>query len=193
MGTKYILSRQEACRCLGIAETATEEEVKRAYRLMAKQYHPDVNIQIDTREVYYKIQEAYRFLLSHPYVAPQTVRQPRIFQTDTQVREQYRRQKRFEEERKKALQREEMLKRQERRTASMQQSRAFSKKRTVEEEALEKIRAIWLAETIHRQIEQDKEKKEAENRRKLYQAFMQQKINEEEEQKHKKSFWRKIK
>lgn len=193
MGTKYILSRQEACRYLGIAETATEEEVKRAYRLMAKQYHPDVNIQIDTKEVYYKIQEAYQFLLSHPYVAPPTVRQPRIFQTDTQVREQYRRQKRFEEERKKVLQREEMLKRQERKTASMQQSRASSKKKTVEEEALEKIRAIWLAETIHRQIEQDKEKKEVENRRKLYQAFMQQKINEEEEQRQKKSFWRKIK
>ena len=193
MGTKHILSRQEACRYLGIAENATEEEVKRAYRLMAKQYHPDVNIQVDTREVYYKIQEAYQFLLSHPYMPQQMVRQPRIFQTDTQVREQYRKQKRFEEERKKALLREEMLKRQERKTASMQQSRVSSKKKTVEEEALEKIRAIWLAETIHRQIEQDKEMKEAENRRKLYQAFMQQKINEEEEQKQKKSFWRKIK
>lgn len=192
MGTKHILSRQEASRYLGIAENATEEEVKRAYRLMVKRYHPDVNAQADTREVYYKIQEAYEFLLSHPYVAP-VVRQPRIFQTDIQVREQYRKQKRFEEERKKALQREEMLKKQERKSASMQQSKAAVKSMTKEEEALEKIRAIWLAETIHRQIEQDKEKKEAENRRKLYQAFMQQKMNEEEEQKQKKGFWRKIK
>lgn len=39
----------------------------------------------------------------------------------------------------------------------------------------------------------DKEKKEAENRKKLYQAFMQQRINEEEEAKQKKSFWQKIK
>lgn len=190
MGTKHILSRQEACRYLGITENAAEEEVKRAYRQLAKQYHPDVNIHADTREIYYKIQEAYEFLLSHPYVTPM-VRQPRIFQTDTQVREQYRRQKRFEEERKKALQREQMLKKQERKTASMQQSGTFSKKKTVEEEALEKIRAIWLAETIHRQIAEDKEKKEAENRRKLYQAFMQQRINEEEERKQKRSFWRK--
>ena len=192
MGIKHILSRQEACRYLGIAENATEDEVKRAYRLMAKQYHPDVNVHVDTREVYYKIQEAYEFLLTHPYVAP-AVRQPRIFQTDIQVREQYRKQKRFEEERKKALQREEMLKKQERKSATMQQSKTTARPRTKEEEALEKIRAIWLAETIHRQIEQDKEKKEAENRRKLYQAFMQQKMNEEEEQKQKKSFWRKIK
>ena len=66
----------------------------------------------------FKIQEAYEFLLSHPYVAP-VVRQPRIFQTDTQVREQYRKQKRFEEERRKALQREEALKKQERNTCSL--------------------------------------------------------------------------
>ena len=66
------------------------------------------------------------------------------------------------------------------------------RKKTLEEEALEKIRAIWIAETIHRQIEHDKEQKEEENSRKLYQAFMKQKINEEEEQKQKKSFWKRI-
>ena len=192
MGSKHILSRQEACRYLRISENATEDEVKRAYRLMAKQYHPDVNMQIDTREVYYKIQEAYEFLLAHPYVAP-VVRQPRIFQTDTQVREQYRRQKRFEEERKKALLREEMRKKQAQKDKITQQVKTAVNSKTKEEELLEKIRAIWLAETIHRQIELDKEKKEAENRRKLYQAFMQQKINEEEEKKQQKSFWRKIK
>ena len=53
--------------------------------------------------------------------------------------------------------------------------------KTKEEEILEKIRAIWIAETVRRQIEQDKEKKEAENKRKLYRAFMQQRIHEEEE------------
>lgn len=187
---RHILSRQEACRYLGVPENATDEEVKRAYRLMAKQYHPDANVQVDTREVYFKIQEAYEFLLSHPYVVP-VVRQPRIFQTDTQVREQYRKQKRFEEERKKALQREEAIRKQAQKASTAKQTRTQAK--TKEEEALEKIRAIWLAETIHRQIELDKEKREAENRRKLYQAFMQQRINEEEEQKqkHGKGLWQK--
>lgn len=192
MEIKYIMSRQEACHYLGIAENATEEEVKKAYRMKAKQYHPDANGQIDTREIYYKIQEAYEFLLVHPYVAPM-LRQPRIFQTDVHVREQYHKQKRYEAERKKTLQREEMLKKQERKNATMQRTKSEARKKTLEEEALEKIRAIWIAETIHRQIEQDKVQKEAENRRKLYQAFMQQKINEEEEQRQKKSFWRKIK
>lgn len=186
MGTEHILSRQEACRYLGIAENVTEDEVKKAYRLMAKRYHPDVNAHVDSREVYYKIQEAYEYLLTHPYVAP-VVRQPRIFQTDMKVREQYRKQKAFNEERKKVLQREEIQKKQERKSVNMQQPKTTARIRTKEEEALEKIRAIWLAETIHRQIEQDKEKKEAENRRKLYQAFMQQKLNEEEELKQKKS------
>ena len=192
MEVKHIMSRQEACHFLGITENAKEEEIKRAYRMMAKQYHPDANRAIEAGEVYYKIQEAYDFLLEHPYVAP-VMRQPRIFQTDVHVREQYQKQKRFEEERKKVLQKEEILKRQERKNATMQSNKSEARKKTLEEEALEKIRAIWIAETIHRQIEQDKAQKEAENKRKLYQAFMQQKINEEEEQKEQKSFWRKIK
>ena len=49
-----------------------------------------------------------------------------------------------------------------------------------EEEVLEKIRAIWLAETIKRQIELDKEHKEVLQRRKLYQAFMQQNMQEDD-------------
>lgn len=183
MGVNHILSRQEACKYLGINEKATEEEIKKAYRFMVKQYHPDVNAQADTREIYIKIQAAYEYLLTHPYTVP-IVRQPRIFQTDAQVREQYRKQKHFEEERKKALMREKTAKKQERKNAApAQTSKSRIKSETKEEEVLEKIRAIWIAETIKRQIELDKEKKEAENRRKLYQAFMQQRINEEEEQK----------
>ena len=181
MAAYHILSRQEACRYLGVKENATDEEVKKAYRLLAKQYHPDANIQIDTREIYLKIQEAYEYLLTHPYVVP-VARQPRIFQTDAQVREQYRKQKHFEEERKKALMREEMLKKQAKKS-TVPQSFKETKSKNKEEEVLNKIRAIWIAETIRRQIELDKEKKEAENRRKLYQAFMQQRINEEEEKK----------
>lgn len=184
MGVYHILSRQEACSYLRVKENATDEEIKKAYRLLVKQYHPDANTQVDTREIYMKIHEAYEYLLAHPYVAP-VVRQPRIFQTDAQLREQYRKQKHFEEERKKALMREEAIKKQAKKTATVQPMKAETKPKTNEEEVLDKIRAIWIAETIRRQIELDKEKKEAENRRKLYQAFMQQRINEEEEQKQK--------
>jgi hypothetical protein len=48
-----------------------------------------------------------------------------------------------------------------------------------EEEALEKIRAIWIAETIKRQIESDRQQKEIMQRKKLYEAFMQHEINED--------------
>ena len=106
-------------------------------------------------------------------------RPSRIFQTNDQVKEQYRRQKMLEEERKK----------QQKRYAQNQQKKAEAKYerpvnnqvKSKEEEVLEKIRAIWLAETIKRQIALDREKKEAENKRKLYQAFMQQKMQEDKE------------
>lgn len=48
-----------------------------------------------------------------------------------------------------------------------------------EDEILEKIRAIWLAETIKRQIELDKEHKEVLQRRKLYQAFMRREMGDD--------------
>jgi hypothetical protein len=48
-----------------------------------------------------------------------------------------------------------------------------------EEEALEKIRAIWIAETIKRQIESDRQQKEIMQRKKLYEAFMQHELNED--------------
>ena len=49
-----------------------------------------------------------------------------------------------------------------------------------EEEILDKIRAIWIAENIKRQIAQDREQKEMLQRRKLYKAFMQQKMQDGE-------------
>lgn len=58
--------------------------------------------------------------------------------------------------------------------------RTTGAEKSEEERILEKIRAIWLAETIKRQIALDKEHKETLQRRKLYQAFMQQEIQDED-------------
>jgi len=45
---------------LGISKTATEEEIKKAYRTLAKQYHPDRNPgDKDAEEKFKKVQEAY--------------------------------------------------------------------------------------------------------------------------------------
>lgn len=44
---------------LGISFNATQEEVKKAYRRMAKKYHPDMNPDIDTTEKMKEINTAY--------------------------------------------------------------------------------------------------------------------------------------
>lgn len=200
MQKDIIISRQEACRYLGVKEDAAQEEIKRAYHIMAKRYHPDENPNIDTREYYIRIQKAYEYLIQNPYVpqksfdtvtnnynsglynntnmyATKSARPVRIFQTDAQLREQYRRQRQLEEERKKVHRKEAENRHQK--VQNTIQPAPVKPSKTKEEEIMEKIRAIWLAETVRRQIALDKEKKEAENKRKLYQAFMQQRIHEE--------------
>lgn len=185
MNRSSIHSRQEACYYLRVRENASKEEIKRAYHLLAKQYHPDTNPKAEVKEYYIRICEAYEYLSTHPScetgakaAAMQQERPTRIFQSSTQVKEQYRRQKLFEEERRKQQKREVQLRQKKAEARYEQPKRVQSISK--EEEILEKIRAIWLAETIKRQIALDKEKKEAENKRKLYQAFMQQKMQEEE-------------
>lgn len=42
--------RKDYYQILGIPKTSTEEEIKTAYRNLAKKYHPDVNISKDTYE-----------------------------------------------------------------------------------------------------------------------------------------------
>lgn len=47
---------------LGVARSASTEEIKRAYRNLAKKYHPDVNKAEDAAEKFQKVQEAYNVL-----------------------------------------------------------------------------------------------------------------------------------
>lgn len=48
---------------LGISETATMAEIKKAYRLKAKAYHPDVNDSPDAAEQFRRISEAYQRII----------------------------------------------------------------------------------------------------------------------------------
>lgn len=47
-------------KILGVEENATEEQIKKQYRILSKQYHPDVNPQGD--EKFKEIAEAYDFI-----------------------------------------------------------------------------------------------------------------------------------
>ena len=47
---------------LGISKSATEDEIKKAYRSLAKKYHPDVNKAPDAEEKFKEINEAYEVL-----------------------------------------------------------------------------------------------------------------------------------
>jgi hypothetical protein len=49
---------------LGIQADATEVEIRRAYRRMAKQFHPDVNKAPDAEQQFLKIKNAYDILLN---------------------------------------------------------------------------------------------------------------------------------
>ena len=214
MDKKGIISRREACYFLGIREDATEEQIKKAYRYKAKLYHPDANPDKDTREYYIKAQEAYEYLLHNPYIAvPQTIqyqntgvnmpfyytnvqpqRPAKIFSSSDMTRAQYQKQKIKEKEHEK-MQKWDADYRSGKRKQKQEQmygkeyaQRMMGSVKSKEEEVLEKIRAIWLAETIKRQIAQDEEQREVRQRRKLYQAFMQQNINVQEDKMRRQSW-----
>lgn len=48
---------------LGLKENASKAEIKSAYRMLAKKFHPDVNKSKGSKEVFIKITEAYEFLM----------------------------------------------------------------------------------------------------------------------------------
>ncbi len=47
---------------LGVSRTASQEEIQRAYRKLARRYHPDINKSADAEEQFKKINEAYEVL-----------------------------------------------------------------------------------------------------------------------------------
>lgn len=47
---------------LGLSETATADEIKKTYRRLAKQYHPDINKKKEAEEKFKEISEAYNVL-----------------------------------------------------------------------------------------------------------------------------------
>lgn len=56
------MAKRDYYDVLGVAKDATEDDIKKAYRRLAKQYHPDVNKAPDAEEKFKEVQEAYEVL-----------------------------------------------------------------------------------------------------------------------------------
>jgi hypothetical protein len=52
-------------RILGLPENSTAEDIKKAYRKMARQYHPDINHDPGARDLFIQATEAYEFLMTY--------------------------------------------------------------------------------------------------------------------------------
>jgi len=56
------MEKRDYYEVLGVSKGASEQEIKKAYRKLAKQYHPDVNKESDAEEKFKEMQEAYEVL-----------------------------------------------------------------------------------------------------------------------------------
>ena len=56
------MAKRDYYEVLGLQKGATDAEIKKAYRQMAKKYHPDVNKAADAEEKFKEINEAYEVL-----------------------------------------------------------------------------------------------------------------------------------
>ena len=56
------LEKRDYYEVLGLSKGASDDEIKRAYRKMAKKYHPDINKEADAEAKFKEINEAYEVL-----------------------------------------------------------------------------------------------------------------------------------
>lgn len=76
------VNRIQALGVLGLTQSATKEQIKKAYRELCKRLHPDDNPSLEARNQYLIVQEAYR-CLNKDYIKTQQNAKPHIYGTVT--------------------------------------------------------------------------------------------------------------
>ncbi|MBS4750124.1 molecular chaperone DnaJ [Carnobacteriaceae bacterium zg-ZUI78] len=56
------MSKRDYYEVLGVSKTASDDEIKKAYRKLSKKYHPDINKETGAEEKFKEISEAYEML-----------------------------------------------------------------------------------------------------------------------------------
>ncbi|HLS35460.1 MAG TPA: molecular chaperone DnaJ [Bacillota bacterium] len=56
------MSKRDYYEVLGVSKDATKQEIRRAYRKLARKYHPDVSKEEDAQEKFIEVKEAYEVL-----------------------------------------------------------------------------------------------------------------------------------
>jgi molecular chaperone DnaJ len=57
-----MMSKRDYYEVLGISNSASKDEIKKAYRKLSKKYHPDINKEPDAEEKFKEVKEAYEVL-----------------------------------------------------------------------------------------------------------------------------------
>ena len=53
------MSKRDYYEVLGVAKSASKDEIRKAYRKLSKKYHPDLNKEADAEDKFKEVTEAY--------------------------------------------------------------------------------------------------------------------------------------